>query len=280
MAGLREALYELAEEIQPCTVRQIFYQMVSKGHLSKTEAAYNGVVIRLVGQMREDGEMPWSWITDNTRYMRKSSTYSSLEEAMQDAARTYRRDLWKNQEVHLEIWCEKMALLGVIVKITDKWDVPLMISRGFASKDFCYGAAESIALGDKPAFIYQVGDHDPSGVKAWQSVERNIRRYLASFDYEHDITFDRIAVTPEQIEEYSLPTRPTKRSGNPHARGFEGDSVEADALPPNTLRSLIDKHITQHVDMEALRVVQVAEASERNALKMFAAKTTRMKGAA
>ena len=268
----------LAEETQPCTVRQLFYQMVSAGHLPKTEAAYNGVVIRLVGQMREDGELPWGWITDSTRWMRRPTTYSSLEEAMQDTARMYRRSLWRNQNVHLEIWCEKMALLGVINKITDKWDVPLMITRGFASKDSCYGAAESIALDDKPAFIYQVGDHDPSGVKAWQSVERNICRYLASFDYEHDITFDLIAVTPEQIKEYNLPTRPTKRDGNPHARGFEGDSVEADALPPNTLRSLIDKHITQHVDMKALQVVRVAEASERDVLKMFA--KTRMKGAA
>jgi len=193
---------------------------------------------------------------------------------MQDAARTYRRDLWRDQNVHLEIWCEKLALLGVISEITDKWDVPLMISRGFASKDFCYGAAENIVGDDKDTYIYQIGDHDPSGVKAWQSVEKNICRYVHHLDpdFDYELWFDRIAVTPEQIKEYNLPTRPTKRNGNPHAQGFEGDSVEADALPPNILRNLVGAYITRHVDMDALRVVQVAEASERKALKMFAAR--------
>lgn len=249
--------------------------MVSAGHLPKTEASYDNVVIRLIGEMREAGEMPWDWITDSTRWMRKPTSYSSLEAAAIDAARTYRRDLWQNQNVHLEIWCEKMALLGVIGEVTDRWDVPLMIARGFSSKDFCYSAAQSIVVDDKPAFIYQVGDHDPSGIKAWQSVERNIFRYVGLIDseFEHDMIFERIAVTPEQIEEYNLPTRPTKRNGNSHARGFKGDSVEADALPPDILRGLVEKYITQHVDMEALRVVQVAEESERKALKLFAAKT-------
>jgi len=271
MNALRTALYEIAQEIEPCSVRGLFYQIVRYGHIPKTEEAYTGIVMRLVGELREDGEMPWNWITDGTRLMRKPTTYSSMEEAARDAARTYRRDLWRNQEVYLEVWCEKMALLGVIYEVTAKWDVPLMISRGFAIKDFCYRTAESIALESKPAYLYQVGDHDPSGVKAWEAVETSIRRYLDRFfNYQECVTFDRIAVTPEQIEEYSLPTRPTKRDGNSHARGFKGDSVEADAMPPDVLRNLIESHIRQHVDEDALRVVQVAEKSEREALEIFA----------
>jgi hypothetical protein len=38
---------------------------------------------------------------------------------------------------------------------------------------------------------------------------------------------------------FNLPTRPTKRAGKCHANGFEGDSVELDALPPSILREMV-----------------------------------------
>jgi hypothetical protein len=95
-----------------------------------------------------------------------------------------------------------LALLGTIAGVTDEWDVPLMIARGFSSKDFIFGAAEHIASTHKPAYLYQIGDHDPSGIKAWNSVQTTLRRYLNNFfpEYEHEVTFERIAITPEQVE--------------------------------------------------------------------------------
>jgi len=92
---LRQVLLDFAEENKPCSTRQLFYLMVSNGFLPKLESEYNGTVIRLCGEMRESGDMPWSWITDATRWMRKPPTYSSLADAARDAAKTYRRDLWQ-----------------------------------------------------------------------------------------------------------------------------------------------------------------------------------------
>ena len=51
--------------------------------------------------------------------------------------------------------------------------------------------------------------------------------------------FECAAVTPKQIEEWRLPTQPTKREGNTHANGFTGDSVELDAIPASRLRQAI-----------------------------------------
>jgi len=275
MAFLREALYKLAEEAQPCTIRQLFYLMVSGGYIQKLESEYSNVVIRLAGDMRETDELPWHWITDSTRWMRKPRTFSSLQDAVNDSARTYRRSLWDNQNIYVELWCEKLALLGVIGDTAEKWDVPLMISRGFSSKDFAYSAAQQIVRADRPSYIYNVGDHDPSGLVAWQDVQNKITRYAAKLwsdrgESQWPITFERIAVTPEQIIEYDLPTRPTKKAGNTHAARFEGESVEADALPPNVLRQLVNDCIERHVDERALAVVMAAEESERRALEMFA----------
>ena len=70
----------------------------------------------------------------------------------------YRRDLWIDQGVHVEVWTEKDAIRGVIfAAVTVEYDVPLMISRGFSSETFLYETAEDINDEGKPAVIYQLG---------------------------------------------------------------------------------------------------------------------------
>ena len=110
----------------------------------------------------------------------------------------YRRDLWIDQGVHVEVWTEKDAIRGVISPVTAEYDVPLMISRGFSSETFLYETAEDINDEGNPAVIYQLGDHDPSGVAAWDDIQRKLRDFV---DDDIDVTFERIAVTPEQIAE-------------------------------------------------------------------------------
>jgi hypothetical protein len=63
-----------------------------------------------------------------------------------------------------------------------------------------------------------------------------------------------------------LPTRPTKREGNPHARGFEGDSVDLYAMPPAELRRLTAECILRHIPPGYIEELQVAEKSEREIL--------------
>lgn len=74
---------------------------------------------------------------------------------------------------------------------------------------------------------------------------------------------------PEQIQELNLPTRPTKRTDS-RAKGFEGESVEVDAIPPKMLRQIASDCITQHVDQKAYDVLIDAEAGEREALMAVA----------
>jgi len=78
-------------------------------------------------------------------------------------------------------------------------------------------AAATIAAENKSAYLYYFGDQDPSGLWIWRDLQRKIRRYAP-----HAVSFERVAVTPEQIREYRLPTRPTKREGNTHAKNFRG----------------------------------------------------------
>lgn len=134
MAELRGQIYQLLDERNPQTVRQLFYAMVSRGLIDKTEHAYKNVVVRVCGEMRESGDLPWEWIIDSTRSMRKPSSYSSPGQALEDTAAIYRRDLWGNQSTYIQIWCEKEALAEVLLEITWDYDVPLMVARAFRAR--------------------------------------------------------------------------------------------------------------------------------------------------
>src|SRR5688500_16302842 len=79
---LMHGLERLLVEDAPMTVRQVFYRAVSAGLVGKTEGEYKQSVVRLLGQMRRSGRIPFSWIADNTRWMRKPRTWSSVDQAL------------------------------------------------------------------------------------------------------------------------------------------------------------------------------------------------------
>jgi hypothetical protein len=197
--------------------------------------------------------------------MRKPKTHSSLQNALDQTARTYRRAIFDEQDVYVEIWLEKDALSGVLYEVTSQWDVPLMVTRGFASISFLHGAANVILREDKPTYLYYFGDHDPSGVDIPRQVERRLREFAPSAD----ITIERVAVNPDQIESMRLPTRPTKKTDT-RSKNFEGESVEVDAIEPSRLKKLAEDCITQHIDYDALARLKAVEASERETLREIA----------
>ncbi len=261
MADLRSTIYRIVAQERPMTVRQVFYQLVSMGAIAKTEQEYKSTVVRLLGEMRLAGELPFGWIADNTRWMRKPRTYSSLEVALRRTAESYRRAVWDYQDVYVEVWLEKDALAGVLYEVTEEWDVPLMVTRGYPSLSYLHEAAEMIAYEDKPAYLYYFGDHDPSGL----DIPRNVETRLREFAPGAEIHFKRVVVTRKQIAAWRLPTRPTKRTDS-RSKGFRGGSVEVDAIPPDRLRQLVSDCITQHVDRDTLSRLQYVEKEERRIL--------------
>lgn len=258
MIALKTVIVDVLGEIAPATVRQCYYQLVSRGAIAKTEAAYK-TVVRLLTVMRRAGEVPFDWIADNTRWQRKPRTYSGLSQLLSDTARLYRRSVWSTQAVYCEAWIEKDALAGVFIDVTAEYDVPLMVCRGYPSVTYLHAAAEVIAAVRKPTHIYYFGDRDPSGIDIPRKVEADLREFAP----KAEIHFTRVAVTEQQIEEMNLPTRPTKGTDS-RARKFEGASVELDAIPPDDLRRLVRECIESHIDHRALAVLRQAEESERD----------------
>jgi hypothetical protein len=144
-----------------------------------------------------------------------------------------------------------------------------MVARGYASLSFLSGAAEHIASLDVPAYIYHLGDHDPSGVNAGEKIEETLRNLAP----DAEIHFERIAVTPEQISQWNLPSRPTKASDS-RSKNFSGESVELDAIPPDDLRDLVRLAIEQHLPRHQFEVLKAAEQSERDIISRLVAGMT------
>jgi hypothetical protein len=153
------------------------------------------------------------------------------------------------------------------------YDVPLMVARGYASLSFLHSAAEAINELVVPSYIYHLGDFDPSGVNAGEKIEETLRELAP----DAEIYFERIAVTPEQIADWVLPTRPTKAS-DIRSKGFGAISVELDAIEPNQLRALVQESIERHLPPEQFAVLKAAEESERDIITRLVSKTTRRRG--
>lgn len=263
MGELYDAIMAVCAEHQPLTVRQAFYRLVVAGVIEKTQKEYKNTVVPAIGKLRDDGVMPFSWIVDNTRLMRKPDSYDTLADMLQRQQDFYRKNIWATQDAYVEIWCESDSAAGVLAPITQKWDVPLMAARGFSSKTFLHGAALTIRWEYKPAYLYYFGDYDPSGVHIDRNIEAGLHRYGAD-----DFEFRRIAVTPEQIEELSLPGTPPKKTDS-RSRNFEGDAVEIEAIAPGDLRDICERCITEHIDDDALDRTRKVEEAEQETLDMI-----------
>ena len=263
MKTVKDAILNFAQEMRPVSVRQIFYNLTTQNIVDKTENAYKRVV-KISGNMREDGELPFSWIADDTRRMRKPYTHDTLINALEITKETYRKNLWANQSVNVEIWIEKEALSGVVYPITARWDVPLMPTRGYPSKTFLHLSANSLSC-DKPNYIYMLTDFDPSGLDLSRATHEGLDKYKPP---EAELIYDRIAVTESQITDWELPTRPTKKS-DVRYKDFIGESAELDAIPPDRLRGLVEDSITQHIDESSYLQLCEIESAEKESLQTF-----------
>src|SRR5205823_2384854 len=75
--SLDQALFEIAEELQPITVRGLFYQAEVRELVPKDDKGYD-VVQRRCLLLRRADVIPYHWITDNTRWVRRRTRYSDV----------------------------------------------------------------------------------------------------------------------------------------------------------------------------------------------------------
>jgi hypothetical protein len=258
-AELIEKAAEILAAHHPMTVRQLYYQLVSRQVIENSRSSYQSVSKALVAARRE-GAIPWRYIEDRLRRPRGVSMWSGLGDFADVAARSYRRDVWETQPVYVEAWLEKDALSGIFEDALDQYGVTLNIGRGFDGWDSIHNAAER--LDDEDVILY-FGDFDPSG----EDMVRSLRERLADQGSRPELL--KCALTFADIERYELPADFTKASDTRSAAFVAkwGDvSVELDALPIDVLRERIVSEVERRMDLTALETVRGVEEEERRRL--------------
>ena len=267
LEDLDSSLVDLAGENYPITVRGMFYRAVVAGLVPKDEAKGYKLVQRRLVSLRERGEIPYAWITDNVRIVRGHNRYGSADAYASGAAEFYRRDYWADSPVNVEVWLEKDALAGVLSPVVvEECGLDLYVTRGYASVSYLQSAADSIKRDERPTYVYLLTDFDPSGL----GIADTVAAELVRRSWSVEVLVERLAVDRSQIDEYRLPTRPTKQTDS-RARAFMREhgtgSVELDALPPAVLRDLVRESIERHMDPGRLRTLKLAEEQERGLLR-------------
>jgi hypothetical protein len=239
------------------TVRQVYYQLVSRQVIENTRSRYQAVSNALV-RARQEGIIPWDWIEDRLRRPRAVSMWAGLSDFAKTAKAAYRRDVWPSQPGYVECWLEKDALSGLFEDVLDDYGVTLNVGRGYDGWSSIRNAARRYRRRRSVTVLY-FGDFDPSG----EDMVRSLRERLAFFGCEPDVI--KCALTADDIEHYKLPPDFAKRSDT-RAAGFiamHGDvSVELDALPVDVLRDRIVTEVESRMDLDALNRVRVQESTE------------------
>ena len=220
------------------TLRQLYYQFVSRGLSENTARAYKRLG-GIISDARLAGLVDWEAIEDRTRQLRGNAHWADPTEILEAAWTSFRLDRWEGQEYRPEVWIEKEALAGVVAGICEDLDVDYFACRGFVSQSEMWSAAERLKAranqGQTPVILY-LGDHDPSGLDMTRDVSDRQTLFMGGIELR------RLALNMDQVEQYKPPPNPAKFTDSRiagYVKLYGRESWELDALNPEVLVALI-----------------------------------------
>lgn len=252
------------------TLRQLYYQLVVQNVIGNREQEYKNLG-NLVSRGRLAGVLDWNAIEDRIRQPTTPLDFSGPSGLIRSAIHWYKLDRWANQDEYVELWVEKDALAGVLAPIAEERHITLMVNRGYSSQSAMYDASNRFFMYSdqgRTCTILYLGDLDPSGEDMVRDIDERLNLVFGS-----PVNVVKVAITPEQVEEYNPPPNPAKMTDSRAARyvmehGYE--SFEVDALPPEVLRTLINDAVDRHVDKAMFDEVLDQEETDKERLEEIA----------
>ncbi len=230
------------------TLRQLYYQFVSRDLLPNNQKAYKRLG-SVVNDARMAGLIDWDRITDRTRNLREQPNWSSPQAVVQACADQFRFDKWDDQPYRCEVWIEKDALVGVIEGICNSLQVPFFSCRGYTSQSEMWAAGRRLRqhrLNSQRVRIFHLGDHDPSGIDMSRDIADRLKVFAGG-----EVRVDRLALNMDQVRQYGPPPNPAKDTDSRAAwynREYGDESWELDALEPTVLAELIRRAVGSILD--------------------------------
>ena len=245
----------------PLTIRQVFYRLVGSHGYDKTELAYDRLG-ELLNRARRARLVDFAVIRDDGVTAKIPLAFTSREAFIRTAKRlaaNYKMDRQAGQEQYIELWVEAAGMVPMLAEVVGDYGVPTYSCGGFDSVTAKHEAAQRVVDRDVATLVLHVGDHDPSGLAMFNAVAEDVEA-MAEEDYG-EVSFERVAVTVEQIRRYQLPTAPAK-AHDKRSAWVGGGTVQAEALPPDVLTAEVRQAVTSLIDPDALGAVERQEAVE------------------
>lgn len=253
------------------SLRQLFYQLVSRDIVPNTQKQYK-TLGTLVNDARLAGLIDWDMIVDRGRKTEIPPHWKSPADIIEAAARSFAIDKWENQSNHIEVMVEKQALEGVLLPVCQRLDVNFTANKGYSSQSLMYLIGQRLkrqhGRNDKHIHILYLGDHDPSGL----DMDRDVEERLGLFS-GYPVTFQRLALKWEQIEELQPPENPAKLTdsrADKYIAKYGDSSWELDAVEPRALDQMVTEAVEALRDEDDWDEAVAAEAKMRKDLYTFA----------
>jgi hypothetical protein len=261
---LVEASREILSIIEPATVRAVCYKLFVAGLIESMAKSETNKISRLLTLARENGEIPWSSIVDETRSPERISAWSDSQGYAQAVIRSYRRDYWSQQPTRVEVWSEKGTVRGTLEPVLQRYGLTFRVMHGYSSATAIRQIAEETA--DESIIALYVGDWDPSGLNMSEvDLPRRLEQYGAGVDLR------RIALARDDTTNLGLPhfAVADKRSDPRYSwflREYGQRCFEVDALDPNDLRDRVEQAIRFEIDFDAWDRCKSVEQAEHQSL--------------
>jgi hypothetical protein len=262
-----EILAEYETQGLVLTLRQVYYQFVSRGLLPNKQSEYKRLG-SILNDARLAGLVDWSMMEDRTRQLHTIPSWDSPGDIIEAISDQYQEDLWKDQEWRPEVWVEKDALIGVIERPCETLRVPHFACRGYSSQSAQYEASRRFRRyrnnGQTP-IIFHLGDHDPSGIDMTRDNSDRLKLFT-----HFGVKVERLALNMDQVRQYNPPPNPAKETDS-RATGyidkFGSESWELDALEPTVITRLITNAVEPLVNKRKWKTALKEEAVGRDQLK-------------
>jgi hypothetical protein len=265
-----EIIAEYAAQGFDLTLRQLYYQFVSRDLIPNTQKDYKNLG-STVNDARLAGLIDWDAIVDRTRELRRLPHWDAPQDIIESCAGQFNIDRWKGQPYRPEVWIEKDALVGVFERACRELDVPLLSCRGYTSQSEMWGASQRMlrySRQSQAAIVFHFGDHDPSG----KDMSRDITDRLELFT-DGQLKLERLALNMDQVKKYKPPPNPAKVTDS-RATGYIAEfgrqSWELDALEPKVLEELVRLAIGGIVDKKMMAKATREQAQHRKTLEVIA----------
>lgn len=175
---------EYQEQGYVLTLRQLYYQLVSRDVIPNKQAEYSKLST-LLKEGRMAGLVDWDAIEDRLRKPFTPASFESPKDIIKAAMQQFCLDRQDGQENYLECWVEKDALSGVLKRVTSKYHVPILVNRGYSSVSSMYDSFVRFEMAlrarQKVKIIY-LGDFDPSGIDMIRDIETRISEFLLGYE--------------------------------------------------------------------------------------------------